>query len=122
MSRISGRLPFALCLVFLFIAQARLNAAATPSTEAFLATLAGKPACEAASSGNAPVDLPTQAPAPTLRVLYPDCGNFCSEYQCQGGYYQDPCLTELDQPGRCVPRNVVCPNEPFHSPCTCKAW
>jgi len=42
MSRVSCRLPFALCLVLLFIAQARLNAAAVPSTEAFLATLAGQ--------------------------------------------------------------------------------
>ena len=122
MSRVSCRLTFALCLVLLFIAQARLNAAAAPSTEAFLATLSDKPPCEASSSGNAPADLPSQAPAPVLRVLYLDCGVFCSEYQCSGGYYQDPCLDASDQPGRCVPRNAVCPNEPLHSPCWCKAW
>jgi hypothetical protein len=118
------RLPFALCLALLFIVQVRLNAApapAPPSTAAFLATLADKPPCEA-SGENAPTDIPLQTPDPTLRVLYPDCGNFCSVYQCQGGYYQESCLDEFDQPGRCVPKNVVCPNEPFHSPCWCKAW
>jgi hypothetical protein len=122
MSRVSCRLTFALCLVLLFTAQARLNAATAPSTEAFLATLSDKSPCEASSSGNAPVDLPSQTPTPILRVLYPNCGVFCSEYQCSGGYYQDPCLDASDQPGRCVPRNLVCPNEPLHSPCWCKAW
>jgi len=123
MSRVSCRLTFALCLVLLFIAQAaRLNAATASSTEAFLATLSDKPPCEASGSGNAPVDLPTQAPDPVLRVIYPDCGVFCSEYQCSGAYYQDSCLDASDKPGRCVPRNLVCPNEPFHSPCWCKAW
>ena len=122
MSRVFHRLPLALCLALLFIVQARLNAApAPPSTAAFLATLADKPPCEA-SGENAPTDIPLQTPEPTLRVLYPDCGVFCSEYQCQGSYYQDSCLDQFDQPGRCVPRNLVCPNEPFHSPCWCKAW
>jgi hypothetical protein len=120
MSRVSHRVVFALCLALLFIAQARLNAATGSSTAAFLATLSSP--CEASSNGNAPVDLPLQAPAPTLRVLYPDCGVFCSEYQCSGGYYQESCLDAADKPGRCVPKNVVCPNEPFHSPCWCKPW
>ena len=122
MSRVSCRLTFALCLVLLFIAQARLNAATAPSTEAFLSTLSDKPPCEASSSGNAPAALPSQAPAPILRVLYPNCGIFCSEYQCSGAYYQDSCLDASDRPGRCVPKNLVCPNEPMHSPCWCKAW
>jgi hypothetical protein len=123
MSRVSHRLVFALCLALLFLAQARLNAAATaPSPEAFLATLSDKPPCEASSNGDAPIDIALQAPEPTLRVLYPDCGVFCSEYQCSGGYYQESCTTATDKPGRCVPRNVVCPNEPMHSPCTCLAW
>ena len=129
MSRVSYRLFFALCLALLFMAQARLNAAtapSAPSTEAFLATLSDKP-CEASSSGNAPVDasvvgLPSLTPAPMPRVLYPDCGVRCSEYQCSGGYYQESCTDALDRPGRCVPKNEVCPNEPMHSPCWCKAW
>lgn len=122
MPRVSCRLLFALCLALLFIAQARLNAATAPSTEAFLATLSDKPPCEASSSGNAPVDLPSLTPDPTPRVLYPDCGVRCSEYQCSGAYYQESCTDASDRPGRCVPKNEVCPNEPMHSPCWCKAW
>lgn len=121
MPRVTCRLLFSLCLALLFMAQARLNAATAPSTEAFLATLSDKP-CEASSSGNAQVDLPSLTPAPMLRVLYPDCGVRCSEYQCSGGYYQESCTDSLDRPGRCVPKNEVCPNEPMHSPCWCKAW
>lgn len=122
MSRVACRLPLALCLALLFIAQARLDAATAPATEAFLATLSAKPPCEASSSGNAPVALPSLTPAPIQRVLYPDCGTFCSEYQCSGGYYQESCTDASNRPGRCVPRNEVCPNEPLHSPCWCKAW
>ena len=122
MFRVTHRVVFALCFALLFIAQARLNAATAPSTEAFLATLSDKPPCEASSNGNALADLPSLAPDPMLRVLYPDCGVFCSEYQCSGGYYQESCTDASDRPGRCVPRNVVCPNEPMHSPCWCKAW
>jgi len=122
MSRVPCRLTFALCLVLLFIAQARLNAATAPSTEAFLTTLSDKPPCEASSSGNAPVDLPSLTPAPMLRVLYPDCGVHCSDSQCSGGRYQDSCTDALNRPGRCVPVNDPCPNEPLHSPCFCKAW
>ena len=122
MFRVTHRVVFALCLALLFIAQARLNAATSPSTAAFLATLSDKPPCEASSNGNALADLPSQAPDPMLRVLYPDCGVFCSEYRCSGGYYQESCTDDLDRPGRCVPKNVVCPNEPMHSPCWCKAW
>jgi hypothetical protein len=124
MSRVFHRLPLALCLALLFIVQARLNAAPAPaprSTAAFLATLADKPACEA-SGENAPIDIPLQAPDPAFRVIYP-CGNLCGEYQCQNAYYQEPCLTQVgDQPGRCVSKNEVCPNEPLRSPCWCKPW
>lgn len=106
MSRVSCRLPFALCLVLLFIAQVQLNASTASSTEAFLATLSDKPACEASSSGNAPVDLPSQAPTPILRVLYPDCGNFCSEYQCQGGTTKSPASPNWTSRGAASPETL----------------
>ena len=104
MSRVAYRLPFALCLALLFMAQARLNAATAPSTEAFLATLSDKPPCEASSSGNAPVDLPSLTPAPMPRVLYPDCGVRCSEYQCSGGTTRNPAPTRWTGRGAVSPR------------------
>jgi hypothetical protein len=120
MPHASRWLTLSLCLALLSPLAVRLNAApASPSTSAFLAALAGQPACGSSSETSSSVQGVPQNPSPTFRVIYPDCGYYCSDSACSGAYSSDPCYSDLGQWGRCVPNNTFC-GEPQRSPCICR--
>lgn len=120
MSRTSCWLALSLVLVSLIAASPVSAAPDAPSTVAFLAELSAESPCLA--EAQTPVlEIPELFPEPEKRVIYPDCGVFCSDGQCSGRAVGDSC-TVGGAPGWCKGFNQVCPNEPRRSPCTCTAF
>ncbi|HYG64135.1 MAG TPA: hypothetical protein VEL74_16285 [Thermoanaerobaculia bacterium] len=118
MSRISRWSLLGLCLVLaLGMALPSQAAPASTSNALFLAELSEQAPCQLEPSSL--VAKPDEN-KPVFKVIYPDCGDLCSDTRCAGKPTLSQCTTASGQPGFCHAVNQVCPNEPRRSPCTCR--
>lgn len=122
MSRSSRWLILPLLILALGVATLSSAAPEPPSAATFLATLSNNPPpCLAGSQASvATPEIPLQVPEPEPRVIYPDCGVFCSDPSCSGLRARDLCQTGTGATGRCTAVNQVCTGEALHSPCFCR--
>lgn len=123
MSRSPRWLILPLLLLALGAAAPASAAPEPPSAATFLATLSDTPPCLAEGQASVPApELPLQVPEAQNRVIYPDCGYYCSDVSCGGRPTLAQCTTETGAAGFCKGVNQVCSGEPMHSPCFCKPY
>lgn len=89
-----------------------------PQADFLTELLAAETPCKAQEQASLS-EVPLLLPEPSPRVIYPDCGVFCSDSRCSGQRNGVSCVTVAGEPGWCKGQNTVCSNEPFRSPCFC---